>query len=83
MPKKNYEKKWLRALFPHSTLFINRAPCEINSNFGLYSEVESYMEINMDGLKTFCRNMYYKNISAKLYDVSTEDYFVEQIQNEN
>ena len=64
------------------SLFLNGTPCESNSYFGLYNTVKSYLQMSKDDLKTIGRNMYYKDISTKIYDVFTADSFVNQSEDE-
>ena len=58
-----------------SSVFLNGTPCENNAYFGLYNCIKSYTNMSKDGLSSIGRNMFYKDLSTKIFDKIDENCF--------
>ena len=69
-------------LLTRFTLFLNGAPVESNSYFGLYNMVKTYTSMSRGNLDGLGRNMYYKNMSTKIDEVITAESFTNMTSDE-
>ena len=64
------------------TIFLNGVPCESNSYFGLYNNINTYISMGKDSLPSLGRNMYYKDIHAKINSTIDATTFTNQTNDE-
>ena len=64
------------------SIFLNGVHCESNSYFGLYNSVNTYISMGKDSLSSLGRNMYYKDIQAKIDNKRDATTFVNQTDDE-
>ena len=64
------------------TIFLNGVPCESNSYFGLYNCINTYISMGKDSLSSLGRNMYYKDIKAKIDSKIDATTFANQTDDE-
>ena len=70
-----------RILF-HCTIFLNSVLCESNSYFGLYNNINTHISMGKDSLSSLGRNMYYKDIHAKINSTIDAATFTNQTNDE-
>ena len=66
-------------LLSRFTLFLNGAPVESNSYFGLYNSLRTYTSMPRGKLDGIGRNMYYKTLSTDIDEEFTENSFIDNL----
>ena len=61
---------------------LNGIACESNSYIGLHNSINAYIWIGKDPLLSLGRNMYYKDINAKIGNKIDATTFVNQTDDE-
>jgi len=62
-------------IFTRSSVYLNSIAVESNSSYGICGVLKNYMNLSKESIDGVGRNMYYKSLDSKIYDLFVADAF--------